>query len=79
MPTPLNLRELRLRRGWTQEDLARECTAKGAPVSRAAIGYIERHGRVPRPKLRLALAQIFDLDITEFETTATVTSIKAVS
>jgi transcriptional regulator with XRE-family HTH domain len=67
MPTPPNLRELRLRRGWTQEDLAEQCAAKGAPVSRAAIGYIERNGRVPRPKLRLVLAELFEFDVTDFE------------
>jgi len=70
MPTPPNIRELRLRRGWTQEDLAEQCRAKGAPVTRAAIGYIERDGRVPRPKLRVVLAELFDLAVTDFERVA---------
>lgn len=68
MPTATpNIRELRLARGWTQEDLAKQCEAKGAPVTRAALGYIEREGRVPRPKLRKALAELFDLAVTDFE------------
>lgn len=66
MPTTLSIREQRLQRGWTQEDLARECTARGAQVTRAAISYIER-GATPRPKLRVALAELFGLDVSDFE------------
>jgi transcriptional regulator with XRE-family HTH domain len=68
MPTaPPNIRELRLRRGWSQEDLAQQCIAKGAQVTREAISSIELHGRVPRPKLRLALAELLNFDVTDFE------------
>lgn len=71
MPTaPPNIRQLRLSRGWTQEDLAQQCIAKGAPVTRAAIGYIERDGRIPRPKLRVVLAELFDLTVADFDKAA---------
>lgn len=66
MPTTLSIREQRIKRGWTQEDLARECAAKGAQVTRAAISQIE-HGATPRPNLRVVLAELLELDVADFE------------
>lgn len=57
---------MRIRRGWTQEALAEQCTARGAQVSRAAISQIER-GAVPRPQLRVVLAELLDMDVNDFE------------
>jgi len=71
MPTaPPNIRELRLRRGWTQADLAQQCIAKGVNVTVSTISRVEREGlgvqRAPRAKLRAALAEILGFDI-DFE------------
>lgn len=65
--TEATIREQRLRRGWTQEDLARRCTAAGAPVTYSAVSKIERDAQVPRPKLRAVLAELLDLDVSQFE------------
>jgi len=59
--------EQRLRRGWTQEDLAQRCTEAGAEVTRQTISNIERGDQVPRPKLRAVLAGLLDLDVKDFE------------
>lgn len=65
--TKATVREQRLRRGWTQEDLARQCAEAGVPVTHSALGKIERGLYVPRPKLRAVLAKLLDLDVSEFE------------
>lgn len=62
-----SVREQRLRRGWTQEDLARQCAAAGVDVTYSALSKIERGLYVPRPKLRAVLAKLLDLDVAEFE------------
>jgi len=60
------VREQRLRRGWTLEDLAQHCAAEGVPAAISTLGRIER-GAVPRPQLRATLAQLLDLDVlTDF-------------
>lgn len=61
------IRERRLRRGWTQEDLARECAAAGVHVTYSALSKIERGLYTPRPKLRAVLAKLLDLDVAELE------------
>ncbi len=48
------VKELRIARGWTQEQLA-----KAAGVSRQSINSIERHRYVPSLELALLFAQIF--------------------
>ena len=63
----LTIRERRLSRGWTQEDLADHCTEAGVHVTVSALSRIERGTQVPRPKLRAALAELLDLDVTEFD------------
>lgn len=60
MPTPaqfvLNrIKELRLARGWTQEQLA-----AAAGVSRQSINSIERNRYVPSLELALQFARIFE-------------------
>lgn len=49
------VKELRLTRGWTQEQLA-----EAAGVSRQSINSIERNRYVPSLELALQFAQIFD-------------------
>lgn len=49
------IKELRLARGWTQEQLA-----DAAGVSRQSINSIERNRYVPSLELALQFAQIFD-------------------
>ncbi len=48
------VKELRLARGWTQEELAR-----AVGVSRQSINSIERHRYVPSLPLALLFAQVF--------------------
>lgn len=58
----------RLRRGMTLEDLAEKCAAVGAPVGRSTLSRIERGIQVPRPRLRSVLASLLDVDpINGFE------------
>lgn len=61
------MKQGRLRRGMTLQDLAEKCAAEGASVSRSTLSRIERGIQVPRPKLRSMLAQVLDLDIDRFE------------
>ena len=61
------VREQRLRRGWTQEDLAHRCTEAGAHVTHTAISKIESGTQVPRPKLRAVLAELLELDVSDLE------------
>lgn len=57
----------RLRRGWTLPDLAVKCAEAGAPTDDGNLSRIERGIQIPQPKLRSVLAQLLDLDITDFE------------
>lgn len=65
MPT-VNVRDQRLRKGWTLDDLGVKCAKAGAPTSRSNLLRIER-GQVPRPKLRAVLAALLEMDVTDFE------------
>lgn len=49
------VKELRVTRGWTQEQLA-----QAAEVSRQSINSIERNRYVPSLELALVFARIFD-------------------
>lgn len=62
-----SVREQRLRRGWTQEDLARQCAAAGVDVTHTAISKIESGTQVPRPKLRAVLAKLLELEVSDLE------------
>ncbi|WP_086746178.1 helix-turn-helix transcriptional regulator [Streptomyces scabiei] len=64
------VKQARLRRGMTLEELAEMCTADGAPVGRAALSRIERGIHVPRPKLRGVLAELLEIDVNDFGSTA---------
>jgi transcriptional regulator with XRE-family HTH domain len=66
MPTA-NVREKRLQRGWTLDDLAAKCAAEGVPTSVPNLHRIERTQQVPRPGLRAVLAKLLDLDVNDFE------------
>ena len=56
-PTVLNhVRELRLERGWTQEELA-----EAVGVSRQSINSIERNRYVPSLPLALLFARVFGI------------------
>jgi putative transcriptional regulator len=48
------VKELRIERGWTQQDLA-----DAAGVSRQSINSIERHRYVPSLPLALTFARVF--------------------
>ena len=65
------LRRRRLSQGLTLRGLADKCTAEGAAVHWTQIGRIERGLSVPNPGLRAVLAEILDLDVADFEKTAT--------
>lgn len=54
----------------TLEELAEKCAANGVPVGRAALSRIERGIHIPRPKLRGVLAELLDLDVDDFGSTA---------
>ena len=63
----LTIRERRLSRGWTQEDLADHCSKAGVHVTVSALSRIERGTQIPRPKLRAVLADLLELEIADFE------------
>jgi putative transcriptional regulator len=54
------VKELRIAREWTQEQLARE-----AGVSRQSINSIERNRYVPSLELALAFARLFECSTDE--------------
>lgn len=61
-------RERRLSRGWTLRDLAQKVAERGLPTpSDSNLSSIERGKTSPRPPLRLALAELLDLDVTYFD------------
>ncbi|MEU3254235.1 helix-turn-helix transcriptional regulator [Streptomyces sp. NPDC006997] len=61
------MKQQRLRRGMTQQDLAERCAEAGVPVDESQVSRIERGVYTPRPRLRAVMAQILDLDVDEFE------------
>lgn len=56
------MRAQRLRRGWTQAELAAKCTEEGARVNDSQVSKIERGVCQPVPRLRVVLARLLDLD-----------------
>lgn len=66
MPT-VNLRAKRIERGWSLSQLAQQCAAEGVPTAVSNLHRIELGGQVPRPGLRLVLANLLDLDVSYFE------------
>lgn len=60
----------RLRRGLTLRELAQLCRDEGAPVDFSHLSQIERGRAVPRPRLRAVLARVLELDVEDFERTA---------
>lgn len=58
--TPME--EARLRKGWTQRQLAAFVTAAGTAVNDSTISRIEKGLMRPRPGLRRALADALGLD-----------------
>ncbi|MFI7137229.1 helix-turn-helix transcriptional regulator [Streptomyces massasporeus] len=61
------MKQQRLRRGMTQQELADLCAEAGAPVDESHLSRIERGIYTPRPKLRSVLAALLDMDIEDFE------------
>ncbi|WP_158761595.1 helix-turn-helix transcriptional regulator [Streptomyces sp. NRRL S-146] len=61
------MKQQRLRRGMTQQELADLCAEAGAPVDESHLSRIERGMYTPRPKLRSVLAALLDLDVQDFE------------
>lgn len=59
--------EKRLQRGWTLPELAARCTEAGAKTDDGNLSRIERGQQVPRPPLRAVLAELLELDITDFD------------
>ncbi len=59
------VKELRLARGWTQEELAR-----AVGVSRQSINSIERHRYVPSLPLALLFARVFEVATDDLFTLA---------
>ncbi|MGW0599923.1 helix-turn-helix transcriptional regulator [Streptomyces sp. NPDC002776] len=69
MPSQIasRVKQQRLRRGMTQQELADLCAEAGAPVDESHLSRIERGIYTPRPRLRSVLATLLDLDIEVFE------------
>lgn len=65
--TASRVKQERLRRGMTQQDLADKCAEAGASVDESQISRIERGIFMPRPKLRAVLAELLRLDVDDFE------------
>ena len=64
LPTVTNrIKELRVERGWTQEELAQR-----AEVSRQSINSIERNRYVPSLELALEFGRIFAMPVNEIFT-----------
>ncbi|WP_171111286.1 MULTISPECIES: helix-turn-helix transcriptional regulator [unclassified Streptomyces] len=64
--TTSRVKQQRLRRGMTQQDLAEKCAQAGVPVDESQISRIERGIYTPRPKLRALLAELLELDVDDF-------------
>jgi len=61
------LRERRLQRGWTLQELVNQCAREGAPTDTGNLSRIERGDQIPTPRLRRTLAELLDLDVADFE------------
>ena len=62
-----NTRAHRLALGLTLRQLADQCEQEGTPVSHSQLARIERGESTPRPALRLTLAEMFGLSVTDFD------------
>ena len=70
MPTVnvrVDLQQKRLERGWTLDDLAQKCAAKGTPTAVSNLHRIETYQQVPRPRLRAVLADLLGVTVADFE------------
>ena len=56
-----NLPELRIRKGWSQEDLGRKANVRADTVS-----SIERGKHSPRPSTLRRLAEALDVEVADF-------------
>lgn len=63
--TTSRVKQQRLRRGMTQQDLADKCAEAGVRVDESHISRIERGIYTPRPKLRALLAELLELDVND--------------
>ncbi|MGW3417020.1 helix-turn-helix transcriptional regulator [Streptomyces phaeochromogenes] len=61
--TTSSVKQERLRRGMTQQELADKCAEAGAAVDESHISRIERGIYSPRPRLRAVLAKLLGLDV----------------
>ncbi|WP_409097290.1 helix-turn-helix transcriptional regulator [Streptomyces scabiei] len=64
--TTSRVKQQRLMRGMTQQDLADKCAEAGVHVDESHISRIERGIYTPRPKLRALLAELLELDVSDF-------------
>lgn len=62
-----SIRARRREKGLTLRELADKCAAGGAPVHYSQLARIEKGKHEPRPRLAAALAEVLDLDISEFD------------
>lgn len=60
-------RQRRIQRGWTLQQLAEQCAAAGVPTAVSNLYRIETGTQVPRPGLRVVLAQLLELRVEDFE------------
>lgn len=65
--TTTTVEQKRIQRGWTLSELAEQCAAKGVPTSISNLHRIQSGTQVPRPRLRVVLAELLELDINDFE------------
>ena len=63
--TTSRVKQQRLRLGMTQQDLADKCAEAGVRVDESHISRIERGIYTPRPKLRVLLAELLELDVND--------------
>lgn len=63
------LRALRLRRGWTQDQIPEQARRLGLHVSRASVGRYERGTPIAREQLK-ALATLYGVTMEEIDTGA---------
>lgn len=59
------LQELRERRGWTKQDLAKQCTEAGRSVSRSQVGKWESGEHKPDPRMLPVLTSVLEVEIDE--------------
>lgn len=64
---PSLVRARRLELGLTMARLAERCAAEGTKVSASEISRIERRIHIPRPALRLALAEVLGISVADFD------------